>query len=110
MSWIDSEFPRTATPTSLVGRVLGLNPGMMTGPGTNTYLIGRRDPILLDTGAGVPDYPSAAPLHEQQWHDLVRKFLDGARAAAAWGQTPERLALEAEPDRGNSEHRIRVRS
>src|SRR5436190_13913412 len=52
-----------------------------------------RDALLR----GVPDYPSAAPLHEQQWHDLVRKFLDGARAAAAWGQTPERLALEAEP-------------
>jgi hydroxyacylglutathione hydrolase len=62
MSWIDSNFPRTATPTSLVGRVLGLNPGMMTGPGTNTYLIGRRDPILLDTGAGVPDY---LPLFER---------------------------------------------
>src|SRR5437763_871538 len=29
---------------------------MMTGPGTNTYLVGRRDPILIDTGAGVPDY------------------------------------------------------
>jgi glyoxylase-like metal-dependent hydrolase (beta-lactamase superfamily II) len=56
VSWIDSAFPKTVTPTPLVGRVLGLNPGMMTGPGTNTYLIGRRDPILLDTGAGVPDY------------------------------------------------------
>jgi len=56
VSWIDPAFPRTATPSPLVGRVLGLNPGMMTGPGTNTYLVGRRDPILLDTGAGVADY------------------------------------------------------
>ncbi len=56
MNWIDHGFPRTATPSPLVGRVLGLNPGMMTGPGTNTYLVGRRDPILIDTGAGVPDY------------------------------------------------------
>ena len=42
-------------------------------------------------------YPSAAPEHEQQWHDLVRLFLDGARAAAAMGQEPDRLALEVEP-------------
>jgi hypothetical protein len=42
-------------------------------------------------------YPTAAPKHEHQWHDLVNAFLDGARAAAAMGQTPERLALEVEP-------------
>jgi len=42
-------------------------------------------------------YPSAAPEGEQQWHDLVRLFLDGARAAAALGQAPERLAHELEP-------------
>ena len=56
MSWIDPDFPKTATVSDLVGRVLGLNPGMMTGPGTNTYLVGRRDPILIDTGVGVPEY------------------------------------------------------
>lgn len=42
-------------------------------------------------------YPSAAPEHEQQWHDLVRLFMDGARAAAAFGQDPERLAAEVQP-------------
>ena len=42
-------------------------------------------------------YPRMAPKHEQQWHDLVREFLDGARTAAAFGQTPERLAVEVEP-------------
>jgi len=42
-------------------------------------------------------YPGAGPEHEHQWHDLVQLFLDGARAAAAMGQTPERLALELEP-------------
>lgn len=50
------DFPKTARLTPLVRRVLGLNPGLMTGPGTNTYLVGAREPILLDTGAGVPDY------------------------------------------------------
>jgi glyoxylase-like metal-dependent hydrolase (beta-lactamase superfamily II) len=50
---------------------------MMTGPGTNTYLIGRRDPILLDTGAGVPDY---LPLFE--------RYLD----ERGWSQ-PSRVVL-----------------
>jgi endoribonuclease LACTB2 len=77
VSWIDSGFPRTATPTSLVGRVLGLNPGMMTGPGTNTYLIGRRDPILLDTGAGVPDYLPLLEryMQERRWSQPSRVVL-----------------------------------
>ena len=58
MPWIDPNFPKTETPSDLVGRVLGLNPGMMTGPGTNTYLVGRRHPILIDTGAGLEGYPA----------------------------------------------------
>jgi hydroxyacylglutathione hydrolase len=53
-----ADFPRTARLTPLVGRVLGLNPGLMTGPGTNTYLVGARRPILIDTGAGLPEYAS----------------------------------------------------
>jgi len=51
-------------------------------------IIGRGDP-------NGDRYPSAVPEHEQQWHDLVRVFLEGARAAAALG--PERLAVEVEP-------------
>jgi hypothetical protein len=42
-------------------------------------------------------YPSAGPENEQQWHDVVRLFLDGARAAIAWSESPERLAQEVEP-------------
>ena len=37
------------------------------------------------------------PEHENQWHDLVRVFLEGAHAAAALEQAPERLAREVEP-------------
>jgi hypothetical protein len=42
-------------------------------------------------------YPSAVPEREQQWDDLVKLFLSGARAAVTMGQTPERLAREIEP-------------
>ncbi len=70
-------FPTTATPSDLVGRVLGLNPGLMTGPGTNTYLVGRRDPILIDTGAGVADYVSLLEryLAERGWRQPSRIIL-----------------------------------
>ncbi len=53
---------------------------------------------ILEPGNPPGDrFPSAPPEHERQWHDLVRVFLDGARAAAALGQAPERLAAELEP-------------
>jgi len=42
-------------------------------------------------------YPSAAPDHEQQWHDLVQQFLEGAQAAVALAQAPDQLAMEVEP-------------
>ncbi len=70
-------FPKTATLTDRVGRVLGLNPGLMTGPGTNTYLVGRRDPILIDTGAGVAEYLPLfeSYVEERGWKQPARVIL-----------------------------------
>ena len=77
MPWIDPDFPTTATPSDVVGRVLGLNPGMMTGPGTNTYLVGAREPILIDTGIGVPDYVPLLERYMAQrgWRQPARVIL-----------------------------------
>jgi len=50
-------LPDVATWSERVVVALGQNPGIFTGPGTNTYLIGTgRERILLDTGDGRPEY------------------------------------------------------
>jgi hypothetical protein len=54
-------------------------------------IIVERDPVEGD------HYPTATPQHEQQWHDLVQQFLEGAQAAVAFAQAPDRLAMEVEP-------------
>ena len=61
------------------------------------HVVAYQQSIVAQGDPNGDRYPSATPEHEQQWHDLVRVFLDGARAAAAMGQSPERLALEVEP-------------
>src|SRR4029078_2429281 len=62
------------------------------------HVVGYQQSVI-DRGPPPPGdlCPNAAPEREHQWRDLVRVFLDGARAAAAMGQAPERLALEVEP-------------
>ena len=61
------------------------------------HVVAYQQSIIASGDPAGDRYPSAAPEHEHQWHDLVRVFLDGARAAAALGHTPDRLALEVEP-------------
>lgn len=72
-----ADFPETARLTPRVRRVLGLNPGLMTGPGTNTYLVGERQPILVDTGAGVAEYVPllAGVLATERLGDIPRILL-----------------------------------
>jgi ribonuclease/clavin/mitogillin len=54
-SMIGMKLPDYARHSPLVATVLGHNPGPFTGPGTNTWIVGSsRNPILLDTGQGVP--------------------------------------------------------
>ena len=63
------------------------------------HAVGYQQSIIVPgESAGDGDlYPRAAPEHEQQWHDLVQEFLEGARAAIALAQEPGLLAVEVEP-------------
>jgi len=62
------------------------------------HLVGYQQSILEPGGRAPGEFfPTAAPEHEDQWHELVQLFLTGARAAADLGTAPERLAVEVEP-------------
>jgi hydroxyacylglutathione hydrolase len=83
-------IPETARLTALVGRVLGLNPGLMTGPGTNTYLVGARRPILLDTGAGVPGYMTLLTAYlRAEGEDVVSRVILTHRHVDHMGGVPD---------------------
>ncbi|WP_040481971.1 MBL fold metallo-hydrolase [Luminiphilus syltensis] len=45
--------------TPLVRRIVAPNPGPMTGPGTNTYLVGSRDVAVIDPGPAIPEHIAA---------------------------------------------------
>lgn len=42
-----------------VRRLVAPNPGMMTGPGTNTYILGDRAPAVIDPGPAIPTHLDA---------------------------------------------------
>lgn len=45
--------------SSRVRRVVAPNPGVMTGPGTNTYLLGEREVAVVDPGPDLPEHIEA---------------------------------------------------
>ena len=62
------------------------------------HLVGYQQSIIEPGDTPPGDlYPTEAPKHEDQWHQLVHVFLTGARAAADLGQAPARLAAEIAP-------------
>jgi glyoxylase-like metal-dependent hydrolase (beta-lactamase superfamily II) len=45
--------------SSRVRRIVAPNPGPMTGPGTNTYIVGHRDLVVVDPGPAEPSHVEA---------------------------------------------------
>ena len=68
-------------------RVIAPNPGMMTGPGTNTYLVGRRSLAVIDPGpdidAHVEAIVSAAADRPIRWILCTHTHRDHSPAASA---------------------------
>jgi len=45
--------------SSRVRRIVAPNPGPMTGPGTNTYIVGESDLVVVDPGPAIPSHVAA---------------------------------------------------
>lgn len=58
-----------------VRRLLGLNPGLMTGPGTNTYLVGERELTVIDPGPADPRHVDNILAAADQLNAPLRRVL-----------------------------------
>ena len=58
-----------------VRRVLGLNPGMMTGPGTNSYLVGDNELTVIDPGPADPRHADNLQAAAEQLGAPIRRVL-----------------------------------
>jgi glyoxylase-like metal-dependent hydrolase (beta-lactamase superfamily II) len=71
-----------------VHRLTAPNPGLMTGPGTNTYLVGHTDPVVVDPGPADESHTAAivaaaAPLGPVRAILVTHTHVDHAPGAAA---------------------------
>ncbi len=70
----------------LVTRVIAPNPGAMTGPGTNTYIVGEGDLAVVDPGPDMASHVEAvlsAGKSRIRWIICTHTHLDHSPAAAA---------------------------
>ena len=71
---------------AFVTRVIAPNPGMMTGPGTNTYLVGDKDLAVLDPGPALDSHIAAvlaAGAGRIRWVLCTHTHMDHSPAAQA---------------------------
>jgi glyoxylase-like metal-dependent hydrolase (beta-lactamase superfamily II)/8-oxo-dGTP pyrophosphatase MutT (NUDIX family) len=71
---------------ALVTRVVAPNPGMMTGPGTNTYLVGENELAVIDPGPAIDAHLQAVLAAGEgriRWIFCTHTHMDHSPAAAA---------------------------
>jgi glyoxylase-like metal-dependent hydrolase (beta-lactamase superfamily II)/8-oxo-dGTP pyrophosphatase MutT (NUDIX family) len=69
-----------------VTRIIAPNPGMMTGPGTNTYLVGEAELAVIDPGPAIDEHIAAvlaAGAGRIRWILSTHTHMDHSPAAAA---------------------------
>ncbi len=67
-------------------RITAPNPGVMTGPGTNSYIIGERELVVVDPGPAIDSHVAAlreAVGERLKWIVCTHTHLDHSPAAAA---------------------------
>ena len=79
---------------SRVRRLVAPNPGVMTGPGTNTYLLGDDEVAVLDPGPAMPAHIDAILDTARRSHPLDRlhPHAPGSLARLAGGGRGHRRA------------------
>jgi glyoxylase-like metal-dependent hydrolase (beta-lactamase superfamily II)/8-oxo-dGTP pyrophosphatase MutT (NUDIX family) len=92
----------------LVTRVIAPNPGIMTGPGTNTYLVGTEALAVIDPGPAIESHVEAilaAGAGRIRWVLCTHTHLDHSPAAAAIKAATGASAMGRSPPEGNRQDR-----
>jgi len=88
-------------------RITAPNPGVMTGPGTNSYVIGDRELVVIDPGPDIESHVNAlrtAVGDRLKWIVCTHTHLDHSPAAGALAEaTGARIAGRAAPQDGRQD-------
>ncbi|HEV8095724.1 MAG TPA: MBL fold metallo-hydrolase [Burkholderiales bacterium] len=92
----------------LVTRLTAPNPGVMTGPGTNTYLVGENEISVIDPGPAIDDHVAAivaAGAGRIRWILCTHTHVDHSPAAALLkARTGATVIGRPRPEHGNQDH------
>lgn len=61
------------------------------------HIIALRDEALYETWVRGGRYPTRLPASEQDWHDLVERFLAGLEQVLVWTTSPDKLKFKIVP-------------
>ncbi|HEX5464609.1 MAG TPA: MBL fold metallo-hydrolase, partial [Burkholderiales bacterium] len=94
--------------TRRVTRITAPNAGVMTGPGTNTYIVGERDLAAIDPGPAIDAHVAAIMRHAGQrlrWIFITHTHLDHSPAARAVAEASGAQLIGRPPPDGERQDR-----